>query len=213
LSFIRYIRAHPFSIMALCGIVGDFGYVGFAFSAEGWVSLPKLAGSLFAVAAQLVLLAYGDDQARHLAEESGRLPLLILKLRKMARHLLRDLPENIESAARAKPVGIPFTMLSMNGIGLLTDAMLGPISAADALQIVLGACTTMGCGAYALADFVRGQKTANILLKVAPTILVGATLANGSLMLATDNGFLVFTFCVFSLHNFAGFCTKIDKDA
>ncbi len=67
--------------MALCNIVGDLCYLGYAFAAEGFVSLPKLFGAAFTMLAHVILLAYGDDQARIIAAEKGALARVVLKLR------------------------------------------------------------------------------------------------------------------------------------
>lgn len=199
--------------MALCNIVGDLCYLGFAFAAKGWVSPPKLSGAAFAMLAHMVLLAYGDDQARHIACESGVISRIILRMRAFAQRALRSMPEKAQSLARAKPVGVPFAMLCMNGVGLLTDAVFARGSSlASTSQMMLGLCIVAGCGSYALADFVREQKTANMFLKLAPTLLVGAYLSNAGLALATHNGFLILALAVFFLSNVTGFYTKIDKD-
>jgi hypothetical protein len=198
--------------MALCNIIGDFGYLGFAFAAEGWVSLPKLLGALFTIAAHSVLLAYGDDQAQFIASESGMISKVVLRLRICARRaLVGSLPENIQSFICAKPIGVPFSMLAMNGVGLLTDALLAPHSLGAYVQTVLGLFIIAGCGAFAFADFVAKQNLANFLLKLAPTLLTLSTLANGCLAAVTLNGFVIFSILAYLLANFAGFYTKIDK--
>jgi hypothetical protein len=211
LHFLRFIRANPFSVMALCNIVGDLGYLGFAFDTEGLVSVPKLAGAMFTIAAHVVLLAYGDDQAQRIAGERGVVSRVLLKLRLLAQRALSALPRNAQSFVRAKPIFVPFTMLALNGAGLLTDALLSSFSASMAAQIVLALFIIAGCGAFALADSAAKQNTANVLLKIAPTLLIGATLANACLALATLNGFVLFSVLAFLLSNYAGFYTKIDK--
>jgi hypothetical protein len=211
LLLIRYIRRHPFSVMALCNIVGDLGYLGFAFEALGWVSWPKLLGATFTMAAHVVLLAHGDVQAQHIAHESGAIARAVLALRVIAQRLLQPLPESLRRFARAKPIGVPFSMLCLNGVGLTVDALNAPFSLAMLAQIAVGLCIVLGCGTFALADFVPRQKTANVLLKIAPSILVGCSVATVGLVVTTGNPFITLSFFVFLLSNLAGFYTKIDK--
>jgi hypothetical protein len=198
--------------MALCNIIGDLGYVGFAFATQGFVSLPKLGGSLFTMLAHTILLAYGDDQAKHIAQEHGFFSSIVLTLRTAAQKLVSTLPTRVQQALKVKPVGIPFIMLSMNGVGLLTDALLNRTSFVLAEQAVLGGCVIAGCSAFAVADFVKNQKIADILLKIAPSILLGSTIAGIFLTLTTRNIFLMASVGAFLTANFAGFYTKIDKD-
>jgi len=211
MSPVRYLRQHPFSVMALCNIVGDLCYLGFAFAAEGWVSGPKLAGALFTIGAHIILLAYGDDQARHVATEQGVMGRVILALRDFCRRLLRHMPENLLGLIRAKPVGIGFAMLSLNGVGLLVDALLHSVSWAGLSQILLGGSALLGCAAFALADYVPCQKRANLLLKAAPSLFIVATFANVGLAATTHNGFVIVALLVFLTSNLAGFYAKIDK--
>jgi hypothetical protein len=213
-SPLRYIRAHPFSVMALCNIVGDLGYLGFAFKAAGFVSLPKLAGALFTMLAHTILLAYGDDQARKISHEKGGLSKFILEARILAQRLTASMPSGWGQGIRKKPVGIPFLMLALNGIGLLTDAVMNLHRHSDwasISQVVLGILIAVGCSAFAAADFAKGQRAADILTKVAPAILTGATLANVALAMTTWNPFILFAVVAFAISNLAGFFTKIDK--
>ncbi len=214
-SFIRGIRARPFSIMALCNIIGDLGYFGFAFDATGFVSLPKLLGSSFTIFAHTILLAYGDEQARLIAAEKGIFSDIFLTLRRVAQKVAGSLPMALQKAVRAKPVGIPFSMLMMNGVGLLVDGILEwahqPHSAM-AIQIILALCVIIGCAAYAMADFIKGQKAADILIRIAQISLSGSTVVNGALVLATKNPFLTLSFIVFAFANFVGFFVRLDKE-
>jgi hypothetical protein len=212
---IRYIRAHPFSIMALCNIIGDGAYLGYAFDATGFVSPAKLAGALFASFAHIILLAYGDDQANLIAQEHGAISNIILKLRLSAQRFTADLPPRIGKHVRAKPVGWPFAMLAMNGVGLFGDALLqfsARGTVAMSWQLLSGALIAIGCGSFALADFVKSQKAANRLTKIAPSVLAFATFSNAGLTLATLNPFLLIGVIVFTLSNFAGFFTHIAKE-
>ena len=109
MAMLHYLRTHPFSTMALCNIVGDLCYVGFAFDSEHAVSLPKLAGALFTIVAHTILLAYGDDQARHIAGEKGLLSGIVLRLRGRAQRLLVGLPDGLRKWARVKPIGVRFS--------------------------------------------------------------------------------------------------------
>lgn len=207
----RYFRTHPFSIMALCNVTGDLCYVGFAFASHGFVSIPKLLGASSAVMAHLVLLAYGDDQARHIAHETGGLAQVTLRLRKFAQVMLQNLPERLQHIFRAKPIGIPFIMLGMNGVGLLVDALVLHPATGFFWQIMLAIPMIIGCACFALADFVRQQKMANILLKIGPSSFLVCTLFNAGLGLTTGNVFLLVGWAVFQVANIAGFYTKIDK--
>jgi hypothetical protein len=212
---IRYIRAHPFSIMALCNIVGDGCYLGYAFDAVGFVSAPKLAGALFATFAHIILLAYGDDQANKIAHEHGAISNIILKLRILAQRLAAGLPPALGKYVRAKPVGWPFLMLTMNGVGLAADALLElsrQSGGAMDWQLLSGTLIALGCGSFALADFVKDQGSADKLTKIAPSILACATFSNAGLTIATLNPFLLIGVVVFMLSNFAGFFTRIDKE-
>ncbi len=211
MSFVRYIRAHPFSMMALCNIVGDLGYLGFAFASQGWVSLPKLGGALFTLAAHLILLAYGDDQMRRVAHESGVLSRATLGLRAFAQYVLGALPVRLCAFFKSKPIGVSFFMLSVNGVGLFMDAVRLSSSQTALVQSVLGGLIMSGCLIFSMADFVEGQRKADILLKIAPPILVAASASNVALAIATHNFFVVLSVLAFLLSNLASFYTKIDK--
>lgn len=210
---LTYLRTHPFSTMALCNIVGDLCYVGFAFDSAQVVSLPKLAGALFTIAAHTVLLAYGDDQARHIAGERGALSRIVLALRGRARRLLVGLPDSLRRWAQVKPIGVSFSMLALNGAGLFADAALHADFGAwvSVSQLALGAFIVVGCCCFAAADFVRGQRTADILTTAAPVILTLATLASWALAAATRNPFLILSVVVFGVSNLAGYFTRIEK--
>ncbi len=82
--------------MALCNIVGDAGYLGYAFAAQGFVSWPKLAGALFTMLAHILLLAYGDEQAQTIAAEKGTLSSIVLGLRVQAQRFVTILPAGLE---------------------------------------------------------------------------------------------------------------------
>ncbi|MDP9126829.1 MAG: hypothetical protein M3N08_01025 [Pseudomonadota bacterium] len=200
--------------MALCNVVGDLGYLGFAFASYGFVSIPKLIGAGFTMAAHTILLAYGDDQARKVAAEEGRVSRLVLRLRSYAKRMTSGLPEFVLGWLRAKPVGVTFSMLALNGVGLVADACLATDKGLNvaAIQAGLGLLIVAGTLAFAAADFVRGQKTANALTKLAPSILVGASVANACLAVATCNPFLIIAVAAFAVSNLAGFFTKIDKN-
>jgi hypothetical protein len=201
--------------MALCNIVGDLGYLGYAFAADGFVSFPKLFGSLFTMLAHIMLLAYGDDQARVIAAEGGKLANFILVLRRFAQRVTTILPSAMQKAVRAKPVGIPFAMLSLNGLGLFSDAVLRYShhgNSAMLYQMALGLFITIGCSCFAAADFVNNQREADILTKAAPTILSISTLTNIGLALTTWNFFVILSTIAFSLSNVTGFFVRIDKE-
>jgi hypothetical protein len=212
---LRYIRAHPFSTMALCNIVGDLCYLGFAFDAEGFVSVPKLIGASFTLVAHIVLLAYGDDQARAIAIEAGRLARIFFFLRQQAQRLTHLLPALIQKAVRHKPVGIPFMMLSVNGAAFIIDGLLrlhhhASIAMWD--QTIQGVLVGVGTALFAFADFSKKQSTANFLTKCAPSVLGCASVANGILALTTRNDFVIVSFFAFVLSNIAGFYTHISKE-
>ena len=201
--------------MALFNIVGDLGYLGYAFAAEGFVSFPKLVGACFTMSAHIILLAYGDDQANIIATEKGTLSHIILGLRENAKKMVRPMPWILQNWVRAKPVGVSFCMLAVNGVGLLGDALArlsyhaGP---AMIIQSVLGILILLGCSTFAVADFVAEQKMADILTKIAPTILTCASLANIGLAVTTWNIFVIISVIAFALSNFAGFYTRLDKE-
>jgi hypothetical protein len=214
-SFLRGIRARPFSIMALCNIVGDLCYLGFAFASEGFVSLPKLTGASFTMLAHIIMLAYGDDQARRIAEEKGSLARIFLKLRGLAQGVVACFPAAFKNRIKSKPVGIPFLMLAINGAGLLTDAILEwhrQSHFAMLSQSALGGFIMAGCCAFAAADFIPGQKTADRLTKIAPTLLSIATFTNLGIVIATRNVFMMIAFAVFTFSNFTGFFVRLDKE-
>jgi hypothetical protein len=199
--------------MALCNIVGDFCYLGFAFDSDAAVSLPKLAGALFTMFAHTILLAFGDDQARSIAGEKGALSVAVLQLRAGAQRLLSRLPDIAAKWARVKPLGVSFSLLTLNGAGLLLDAAAHGTGNmwAQGSQIALGALIVAGCACFAAADFVRGQRAADILTKVAPSALTLASAASWVLAAATLNPFLIVSVVAFALSNLAGFFTRIDK--
>jgi hypothetical protein len=210
---IPYIRAHPFSTMALCNIVGDFGYLGFAFDAVGFVSVAKLVGASFTMLAHIILLAYGDDQAQRITHEEGRLAKVILGLRRGAQRATTPMPDLLHQWIRAKPIGVTFSMLALNGIALVADCTVAVPHPGLKMpfQAALGILITCGTGAFATADFVKKQRVANILTKVAPTILVGASVASAGLVMTTWNPFILLSVMAFAISNVAGFFTKIDK--
>lgn len=209
----RYLRTHPFSTMALCNIAGDLCYVGFAFDSPQAVSVPKLAGALFTIVAHTILLAYGDDQARHIAGENGALSRLVLALRGRARRLLVGLPDTLRRWAQVKPIGVSFSMLALNGVGLFVDAARHADTAnwASLSQLALGLFIVIGCACFAAADFVRGQKAADILTTAAPVILTLATAASWALAATTLNPFVIISVLVFGISNLAGYFTQIEK--
>ena len=212
---LRYIRAHPFSTMALCNIVGDTSYLGYAFAAHGFVSVPKLIGALMALTAHVLLLAYGDDQARVIAAEMGKISQLLLNLRLRAQRLTALMPPNLSTIIRAHPVGISFSMLAVNGAAFLGDGILRlregfSISMVD--QALMGVFITLGTGSFALADFVKRQGMADWLTKMASTILACASILNVILATTTLNPFIILSVIAFALSNFAAFFTRLDKE-
>lgn len=213
MAMLHYLRTHPFSTMALCNIAGDLCYVGFAFDSEQAVSLPKLAGALFTIVAHTILLAYGDDQARHIAGEKGLLSGIVLRLRGRAQRLLVGLSDGLRKWARVKPIGVSFSMLALNGVGLFADAARHADTAnwASLSQLALGVFIVVGCACFAAADFVRGQKTADILTTAAPVILTLATVASWALAATTLNPFVITSVLVFGISNLAGYFTRIEK--
>jgi len=201
--------------MALCNIVGDCCYLGFAFATNGFVSFPKLIGACFAMLAHIFLLAYGDEQARMVANEHGKLARIFFALRQSAQQVVRVLPTGLQRAVHHRPIGIPFFMLAMNGLGLLIDGFLRftrDLSFAMADQTILGLCVLIGTGAFAIADFVRAQRMADFLTKVGPSVLMGATVLSGLLAASTRNPFVIVSVVAFTVTNFAGFFTRIDKE-
>ena len=72
-------RTHPMSERVRNALFNSLGtkIIGTtvldAFAGTGFVSLPKLVGALFTIAAHIMLLAYGDDHARLIASEQGML--------------------------------------------------------------------------------------------------------------------------------------------
>lgn len=213
MAMLRYLRTHPFSTMALCNIAGDLCYVGFAFDSPQAVSLPKLAGALFTIVAHTILLAYGDDQARHIADEKGALSRLVLALRGRAQRLLVGLPDTLRRWAQVKPIGVCFSMLALNGVGLFADAArhAEPGGWASLSQLALGVCIVIGCCCFAAADFVSGQKAADTLTTAAPVILTLATIASWALAATTLNPFVIASVLVFGVSNLAGYFTRIEK--
>jgi len=213
MAMLRYLRTHPFSTMALCNIVGDLCYVGFAFDSAQAVSLPKLAGALFTIVAHTILLAYGDDQARHIAGEKGLLSSIVLRLRASAQRLLVGMPDGLRKWARVKPIGVSFAMLALNGAGLLADAVRhgDPATVASLAQVALGSFIVLGCACFAAADFVRGQRAADALTTAAPVILTLATAASWALAATTLNPFVITSVVVFGISNLAGYFTRIEK--
>ena len=210
---VGYLRRHPFSTMALCNIAGDLCYLGFAFDSAQAVSLPKLAGALFTLAAHTILLAYGDDQARHIAGERGRLSTMVLWLRDRAQRTLVHLPDAARKWAQVKPIGISFSMLALNGVGLLADALRHGAGWSGLSQLALGGLIVLGCACFAAADFVRGQKSADMLTLAAPVTLTGATIASWALAATTLNPFILASVLVFGISNLAGYFTRIEKGA
>ncbi len=213
-AFVRYISQNPFSVMALGNIIGDLGYLGFAYDAGYGISLPKFAGAVFTIAAHIILLAHGDRDANQITHEGSAVERLIAKLRSVAKNIVRCLPDSLQIKIKRKPVGIAFMMLAMNGVGLLVDASLKlrlQFSVTMTIQLTLALLVLAGCLAFALADFVRVQKTTNYLLKAAPAILTVANLVGLLLCIATLNPFIILSLFAYYTATFAAFFTKIDK--
>ena len=213
-SYLRFVRSHPFSIMALSNIVGDLCYLGFAFDAAGFVSIPKLGGALCAMLAHILLLAYGDDYAHAVAAEPGRLSAVFFLLRRWAQTLTGLLPNWALKVTQNKPVGLPFLMLSMNGVGFVVDSLLRlnrPNNLAMLDQIIMGVFISLGTAFFAAADYVSSQKQADFLTKLAPSTLGCASAANIALAALTLNPFIILSTLVFALSNLAGFFTRLNK--
>ena len=211
---VRFVRDHPFSIMALCNILGDLGYLGFAFESVHGVSAPKLAGALLTILAHTILLAYGDDQAQRVQGESGSLSRFVLMLRGLAQRATCFMPEIAHQKIRRWPVGVTFSVLALNGVALLADALVKGRGQGDFAMLeqgALGAFIAMGCLAFAAADFVKGQRGADVLTKTAPSIFIGATILQIALALTLLSPFLTFSVLIFALSNYAGFFTRLEK--
>lgn len=209
-----YIRHHPFSTMALANIIGDTCYLGYAFASDGFVSLPKLIGALFTMAAHILLLAYGDVQVARIVAEQGSLSRVIVRLRSISQALTKFLPQFIRANVCAKPVGVTFAMLSINGIALVIDAFLNRYYGHGLTMIIqgfMGVLIAIGTGAFAAADFVNTQRLANLFTGIAPLVLLGASLVNIALASLTFNLFIGISVVVFLISNFAAFYTRIDK--
>ena len=200
--------------MAMGNVVGDACYLGYAFVSDGVVSVPKLLGAVLAIMAQGILLAYGDAPIQKVAGERGGLSAMVLYLRAISQKQLKRLPPRWIRILREKPVGIPFALLALNGVGLFVDSLYRldwQSDEARLLQGALGLLIVLGTGAFALADFVKGQAVANSLLYAAPRILAVTTAANLFLAFATFNPFLLTGSTAFIISNFAGLYVKIDK--
>ena len=196
--------------MALGNIVGDLGYLGFAFSATGFVSTPKLFGALFTLFAHVILLAYGDDDARKVGGEGGGIANFITRLRFGSQKYLTILPTSISTPIKVRPVGVSFAMLAMNGIGLVVDAM-GRVGFSNVVQGALGSFIILGTGCFALAGFTKDQHVADAALRLAPRLLAACTIVNAVLAVTTMNPFLLAGAVAFIVANLAGFYAKIDK--
>ncbi len=201
--------------MALSSVVGDLCWFGYAFASEGFVSLPKLVGSVSALFAHGLLLAYGDEQAQKVAGEGGDLSAMVLELRSFCQKQLKHLPEHWIGAIQARPVGIPFIMLGMNGVGLFIDAldrMMRHPNTGMIMQTIVGVLVILGTAAFALADYVKEQGVADRLLRIAPVLFLFATFSTIWLAVKTLNGFLVVAAIAFIVSNLSGFFAKIDKN-
>ena len=200
--------------MAVFNIIGDMGYLGYAFAAEGFVSIPKLIGASITMFAHVLLLAYGDDQARVIAAEQGWPSRLFFALRMRAQRMVAGWPLGLQRLIRARTVGISFTLLAFNGIAFMADGwarLEAEFSLSMADQLVMGMCITLGTGAFAAADFVRQQRLADFLTRVAPTLLTLASALNVVLAVTTVNPFVILSVVAFAVSNLAGFFTSLDK--
>ncbi len=209
LSFapLRYVRSNPFSVMALCNILGDFCYLGYALYSDHGASFVKLCGAFCAMAGHVVILAYGDGQFSHFLEEKGFAAAAMLRLRMTA---MRAVKFCFGTMKLRKPYFWGFWLLTLNGTALLAEAA-GRDDFASLTQVLLGAAITLGCGLFALADLARTQRAADIMTKAAPTVLASATAFQALLAIATFNPFLLFAIAVFACSNLAGFFTRIHK--
>jgi len=211
MSPLHYIRSKPFSTMALCNILGDLSLLGFAFKSEGWVSVPKLIGALFTMIAHIILLAYGD-RFTHGTREIGVIPNLIARAQARARVLTAHAPDRVQRWLKARPIAITFSMLALNGAGLLIDALIN-IDAASApvtkfTQIIFGSVIFLGCLTYASSDLHPTQRGADRRLRLGAIILTATVVPQIGLALATRSTFLVLALLAFVGSNLAGFYTK-----
>ncbi|MGB9153968.1 MAG: hypothetical protein WCD70_12885 [Alphaproteobacteria bacterium] len=192
---------NPFSIMALCNIAGDSGFLGYALYSHQGVSLIRLAGALSAMAGHTVLLAYGDAQMGKVVQEKGYTARITLQLRAAAKRVTNFVTGDKKIA---KPFFCAFSLLALNGVSLL-GGIAPKLDFSSVSQCVLGATVVAGCGVFAAADLVREQRTANILTKLAPTIFVGSIVSQLSLGAATLNPFILTSLGFFTVSNLAGY--------
>jgi hypothetical protein len=211
MSPLHYIRSKPFSTMALCNILGDLSLLGFAFKSAGWVSIPKLIGALFTMIAHIILLAYGERFSQG-PSESGFIPNLISCAQARARVLTSRAPVRVQTWLRARPIAITFSMLALNGAGLLIDALVNinaeSAPAAKFTQILLGSVIFLGCLTYASSDLHATQRGADQRLRLGAIILTTTVAPQLGLAIATHSAFLVLALGAFVGSNLAGFYAK-----
>lgn len=214
MNILSYVRERPFSIMALANIIGDVSFVGFAFQAEGFVSLPKLGGATFTIFAHVLLLAFANEQSQQIANESGVLPRFVLGARGAAQRFTAYLPASFRTFVGKKPVGVAFGMLGLNGAGLLLDAWLTPNPSnwgMHTAQIVFGTLVIFGTSSFCIADFTKSQSRADWLLRVGAQIFTVCTFGNVLLAITSRNPFVALSIVSYTVFNIATFYAKLTK--
>jgi hypothetical protein len=205
----RFISDNPFSTLALSSMAGDACYLGYAFYASDGPSFMRLIGAASALLGNIFILAYGDAQAGKIALETGWAARLFLRLRHMAQFVLHNLTGR---TAMRQPLFRGFGLLAVNGAALTADALTRPHTGTSS-QLLLGIFVTIGCGCFAAADLAVTQRTANILMRVAPTTLAIANIPGLALGITTHNPFLLLGTGLFLIGNLGGFFTHVDKDS
>ena len=199
--------------MAIANIIGDVSFVGFAFQAPGFVSLPKLGGAIFTIFAHVLLLAFAKEQTQ-IANESGALPRFVLRAKRIAQRLTAHLPSGIRAFVGNKPVGVAFGMLGLNGAGLLMDAWLTPNPenwGMHTAQIVFGTLVMFGTTSFCIADLIQSQRRADFLLRIGAQIFTVCTFGNVLLAITSRNPFVALSIVAYTIFNIATFYAKLPK--
>ena len=209
MSLLTSLRQSPLAIMALCNIAGDVCYLGFALYATTGLSLIKLAGALAAMAGHIILLAYGDGVQAGASREQGWAAGTLQKLRRLSQALMQRVTGG---QGLAQPVFVGFGLLALNGLALMVEASTRTDFAA-LNQMALGCVIMAGCLAFAASDLVRGRGLAEFMVRLAPNLLVGATVLSVPFAFATLNPFILASLGFFVMANVAGYFVRVREQA
>lgn len=204
-----FIRRNAIFISTICDIVGDVGYLAYAFHTGHGVSLPQAVGAIAANTGQVVLLAHGDEKLDR--NSGGKASAAIRAIRQAAEKLTSRMPV-IRFSQHQNMWG--FGLLMLNGGGLLSEAAVrlahNPTDFAMITQAVSGTTIMAGLGGFTLASspLVETQETAERLFKTGAVFLNIASLSNIMLAATTRNPVVITLTTAFVISGLVKFLAK-----